>query len=185
MPAIWNHILTPVFGQFHVFTEENHRFHLSRKTYCLPRTTFPSCKVWKLCFSCWAQHFDFIKTCQYPTVNSQVLIFYDRALELCNLYDEMPLFLTIDVPIYRFFRTNQRLDYWPFGPMERISDQWPLGLPSCRTIVHSNQCTIFGSMNLRTNDHSEYRAVPLPMRAVPRSPHTRVIIWDIPAQQWV
>ena len=28
--------------------------------------------------------------------------------------------------------------------MERFSDQWPFGLPTCRTFDHSDQCTIFG-----------------------------------------
>ena len=32
-------------------------------------------------FSCWAQHIDSIETCQYPTVNSQILIFYDTAVD--------------------------------------------------------------------------------------------------------
>ena len=50
---------------------------------------------------------------------------------------------------------------WPFGPIEWLSDQWPIGLPTCRTIDHSDKCTIFGLMNHRTNDHSEYRAVPM------------------------
>ena len=53
-------------------------------------------------FSCWAQYTDSIKTCQYPAVNSQILTLYDIAVDFCkNKHDEMPLFPTNAVPIYR------------------------------------------------------------------------------------
>ena len=55
----------------------------------------------KLYFSWWPQHIDFIKTCQYLTVNSQILnVFFESAVDLCNLCDEIALFLVKAVPIY-------------------------------------------------------------------------------------
>ena len=34
-------------------------------------------------FSCWAQYIDSTK--KYPTVNSQILIVYDTAVDFCDL----------------------------------------------------------------------------------------------------
>ena len=70
-------------------------------------------------------------------VNSQILIFYDRAVDLCNVYDKMSLFLTNAIPIYRALvpMTRRTVD---------ISDQWSFGVLSTQTnenyIPEKKQC---------------------------------------------
>ena len=52
--------------------------------------------------------------------------FYDRAVDLCNVYDKMSLFLTNAIPIYRALvpMTRRTVD---------ISDQWSFGVLSTQT----------------------------------------------------
>ena len=56
--------------------------------------------------------------------------FYDRAVDLCNVYDKMSLFLTNVISIYRALvpmtrRTVDISDQWSFWSIEH-SDQWEL-----------------------------------------------------------
>ena len=139
----------------------------------------------QLYFSYWVQHIDSIKTCQYPTVNSQILIFFhDRAVDLCNLYNEMSLFLTNAVLIYRGLgpmthRTVDISDQWYFGLLiirtNDPSDHWPLqdtpeyrpfGLMTLRTIDHSDQWSV-GLLTIRTNDPLDFWPFgPMPIRTI-------------------
>ena len=95
-------------------------------------------------FSCWAQHIDSIETCQYPTVNSQILIFYDTAVDFCDL-NEMPLFLTNAIPVYRVLgpMTHRNVD---------ISDQWSFGLLIIRTNDPSDHWPLQVRRNIDLSD---------------------------------
>ena len=122
---------------------------------------------WELYFSCWPHHIDSIKPVVILRTNSQIVnVFYDNAVDLYNLYDEISLSLTNVALIYMYsFRINDPWDCWPSWPMIHWSidylGRWPFG--PLTTALHVGISTFqandppgyrqVGPMILRTGDH--------------------------------
>ena len=143
------------------------------ETLFLPGTMFPSCRTCNCTFHTGCSILILLK----PVNNLRLTVkywffFHDRAVDLCNLYNKMSLFLTNAVLNYRglgpmthrtvdisdqwyfglfIIRTNDPSDHWP---LQDTSEYRPFGLLTIRTNGPSD-CWPFGPMTLWTIDHSD------------------------------
>ena len=106
-------------------------------------------------FSCWAQYIDSIKNCLYPTVNSQILIFYDTCrllISICRALGPMTQ-RTVDISdqwSFRLLTITSTPEYWPFIVHYRNAKLF--GKYSQIPVWHlCDSCQILGLFNLKNN----------------------------------